>query len=183
MKKLIIIPLFLIAFFSNAQFKFGVGGGVNFARQTGIVLENKELLGYNIGLISEIKLPSKLGFEADALLSLKGASFHNPYGVDTVVNKKLNYIDFPVVAKLYMVRVINLQFGPQFSYLLSANSNGESIKYGMKPLEISAVVGFGIDVKKFHASCRYNFGLTSTVEGADVKNKMLTLTVGLWLKK
>jgi len=50
--------------------------------------------------------------------------------------------------------------------------------------DLAAVVGFGIDVSRLHFSARYNYGLSSIDKGgADIKNNMLTLSVGIWLKK
>ena len=52
-------------------------------------------------MMMEVKLPVKLGFEADILFSTKGASFGSS-------DYKLSYIDIPVVMKIYMVKVLRL---------------------------------------------------------------------------
>ncbi len=71
----------IIAFSANAQFKLGVGGGLNIAKQTGDYTRNaKNLIGFNSGFILEIKLPTKIGLELDVLYSVKGSKFD--YGAD-----------------------------------------------------------------------------------------------------
>lgn len=168
----------------QAKLKVGAAGGLNYANLAGSdVSGNKTLMGFNGGLITEIKLPIKLGVEADILFSMKGSSF-NSSPVFPGGDYKLSYIDVPVVAKLYMARVLNLQLGGQFSVLTGATFLGADNKDQVKPTDLSAVMGIGVDVSVLHISCRYNYGLTSIDEsGADVKNNMLTLSVGLWLKK
>jgi hypothetical protein len=190
-KTLIAASLLICSFMVNAQakFKLGVGGGVNFANFSGSnVSGTKGFTGFNGGLITEIKLPIKVGVEADVLFSTKGAKHivfpsDLPEGSIGTFDYKLSYIDIPIVLKIYMLKVINLQLGAQYSILMNAESVGSSIKDLFNSSDFSAVIGFGIDVKRFHFSTRYIYGLTGISEGSDTKNKMLTLTVGFWLKK
>lgn len=167
---------------AQAKFKMGVGGGVNFANFSGSDASGSaSLMGYNGGLMTEIKFPIKLGVEADVLFSTKGAT----YTFFTISeDMKLTYIDVPVVAKIYFLKVVNLQLGAQYAMLMSANFAGDDVKEGFNSGDLAAVLGFGVDVSVIHFSCRYNYGLASIDKGgADVKNNMLTLTIGLWLKK
>jgi Outer membrane protein beta-barrel domain len=178
--KISLITLLIITpFITNAQFKFGAGGGVNFANLSGSDVSGvKGLTGFNAGVMMEVKLPIKIGIEADILYSLKGAK-----SSASDIDIKLSYIDIPVVLKIYTLKVLSIQIGPQYSFLATAKSDGEDIKDGFKPGDLSAVVGIGVDVLKLHVSARYNYGLTSIDKGsADVKNNMLTLSVGFWFK-
>lgn len=178
-KGLLVIVLFVVGFTANAQFKFGVGGGLNMSNLGGSDVSNTDSrLGFNGGFMVEVKLPIKLGFEADVLFSTKGAKA--PGSSDGF---KLSYIDMPVVMKIYMAKVLSFQLGAQYSVLLSAKSFGVDVKDGFKSSDMSAVVGLGLDVVKLHVSARYNYGLTSIDEaGTDIKNNMLTLSVGYWIK-
>ena len=173
LKELLIVALIITATSANAQFKFGIGGGVNYANLSGSDISGTEsLIGFNGGMMMEVKLPVKLGFEADILFSTKGASFGSS-------DYKLSYIDVPVVVKIYMVKVLSFQLGGQYSMLIS----GEFPDTDVKPSDMSAVLGLGVDVLKVHASVRYNYGLASIDSGAaDVKNNMITLTLGVWIK-
>tara|TARA_B100000809_G_C14867897_1_gene434446 strand:- start:181 stop:723 length:543 start_codon:yes stop_codon:yes gene_type:complete len=176
-KGLLIVALIITATSANAQFKFGLGGGVNYANLSGDVSGTSSLIGFNGGFMIEVKLPVKLGFEADVLFSTKGAKIAGSDGI------KLSYIDMPVVMKIYMVKVISFQLGAQYSMLLSAKSFGSDVKDQLKPSDLSAVLGLGVDVLKVHASVRYNYGLASIDSGAaDLKNNMVTLSLGFWIK-
>lgn len=183
-KGLLLIVIVVTTFSANAQFKFGVGGGVNISKHTGAdVYNSTNLIGFNTGLIFEIKLPTKVGFELNALYSVKGTNFD--YGAnnrDRASDITMTYIDFPLVVKFYILKVVSLQIGPQYSYLIRSTSGGSSNKFFINSNEVSGVFGLGLDVSKFHLSSRYNYGLTSTVDGGDIKNNMLTFTVGYWIK-
>ena len=189
--KLIVFVL-SICFFStaNAQFKFGVAGGINHASFSGASLGTFEsVTGFNAGLITEIKLPIELGVEVDVLYSTKGSIFKINSPPITIDSKySLTYIDIPVVGKLYILKVINLQLGVQYSYLMGANLTIEGIeseaKETFKTSDVGAIIGFGVDVSKIHFSTRYSIGITSIGSGGgETKNKMLAFTVGFWLKK
>lgn len=179
MKKITFITLFIaISISVNAQsvFKFGITGGLNMANISGDVSNNSNVLGYNAGLMAEIKLPVKIGVEADVLYSVKGATVND-------LDLKLSYIDIPLVFKIYTLKVLNFQVGPQYSILTAASFDGDDIKENFKPSEFSVVVGLGVDVLKFHAAARYNFGLTNIVEnGGELKNRVIQLSIGLWIK-
>ena len=89
----------------------------------------------------------------------------------------------PVVIKIYMAKVLSFQLGAQYSVLLNSNYLGVYSDEKWKNSDLSAVVGFGLDVLKLHVSARYNYGLTSIEDtGADVRSNMLTLTLGVWIK-
>jgi len=183
----------LIFFFSkaNGQFKLGLGGGINHATFSGASLGTIEsVTGFNAGLITEIKLPIGLGFELDILYSTKGATYKVDEPLINIDSEySLKYIDVPVVGKLYILKVINLQLGIQYSYLIGADLAIEGVgssdaKETFKTSDVAAIIGFGVDVSKFHFSTRYTLGLTAIgSQGGENKNRMLTFTVGIWLKK
>jgi hypothetical protein len=180
----ITLILFLLAtpFISNAQFKFGVGGGVNLANLSGSDVSSgtESITGFNGGLMVEVKLPVKLGIEADLFLSTKGSSFSLPTGKEDF---KLVYSDLPVVMKIYMVKVLSVQIGAQYSMLVSGKWSGQNIREDLNLNDMSALFGVGIDVLKLHLSARYNYGLTNIYKnGGNFKNNMFTLSVGLWIK-
>jgi len=187
-KGLLIVALIIAATSANAQFKFGVGGGVNMSNMGGSDISGTDrMLGFNGGFMMEVKLPIKLGFEADVLFSTKGTKgllFKDENGNSIgTTDLKFSYIDMPVVIKIYMAKVLSFQLGAQYSVLLNSNSLGVYSDEKWKNSDLSAVVGFGLDVLKLHVSARYNYGLTSIdAAGADVKSNMVTLTLGVWLK-
>ena len=182
LKTLLFLFIMSVVITANAQFKFGVGGGLNFASLSGDDSDGfKSATGFNAGIMTEIKLPAVVGFEADVLFSTKGATFNF---LSLSEDLKLSYMDVPVVIKFYTVKVLSLQVGAQYSMLMGADFAGSDVKDNLKSSDLSAVIGFGVDVSKLHFSLRYNYGL-STIDdtGADLKNNVLMLTAGFWIKK
>ncbi len=177
---LLIIGIGLFTF-SNAQFKFGIAGGFNSAAMSGEDVNGSgSIPGFHGGLMTEVKLPIALGFEADVLYSTKGANFAVFFVSQDL---KLNYIDIPVVAKLYMLKVTNLQLGAQYSILMSGSLAGLDVKDQYNSGDIQAVFGFGVDVSKFHGAVRYSMSLPSISSNGDAKNNVLMISLGFWLKK
>ena len=181
MKKIILLLITCVAFIATqaqGTFKFGVAGGINVA-DLSTDQTTKTLTGFHAGLLSEVKFPVKLGVEAGLLYAVKGAkteSFNSNF-----IDNKLSYIDIPIVVKIYTLKVLSFQLGPQYSYLLSATSDGTDVKDNLNASDISAIAGIGLDVSKFRASIRYNFGLTEISDGGE-KNNVIQATVGFWIK-
>ena len=186
------ILLFASPFVSNAQLNFGVAGGVNIAQFSSAKVASIEntssienMIGFNAGIMFEVKLPIKVGIELDALYSIKGSSLViEDAGISSNSDYSLEYIDFPLVAKWYVLKVTSLQIGAQYSYLVGANLNSQDVIDQFNSEDLSAVMGFGVDVNRIHFSARYNFGLVGITKGdSETKSNMFTFSVGLWLNK
>ena len=187
-KELFFIGFFFVVLSANAQFKFGVGGGLNVSNVDGpYISETESRIGFNGGFLMEVKLPVKLGFEADILFSTKGTKdilFKDINGNSIgPTDLKFSYIDIPVVIKIYMAKVLSFQLGGQYSVLLNSSSLEAYGDEKWKGRDLSVVFGLGLDVLKIHVSARYNYGLTSIDDaGSDIKNNMLTFCAGYWIK-
>ncbi len=192
LRVVIVLFLMIITLSVNAQFKIGAKGGINFANVSGIdspLSEINGLTGFNAGVMTELKFV-KIGVEADVLYSRKGFNMDITSGfpISSFSSEiSLDYIDIPVVAKLYFIEVINLQAGVEYSYLLNATTKIDGFgdrdsKDDFNSNDFSAIVGFGIDVNRFHMSTRYYFGITNINQG-DAKNQVLQISIGFWIKK
>jgi hypothetical protein len=196
LKTPLILLLLAAPFFATAQFKFGAKGGLNIARFSRAIVTSVEstssienVLGFNVGLMFEVKLPVKIGVELDVLYSSKGVSLTIDGNAGRYLHDySLNYIDLPVVVKWYMFKVTNLQAGLQYSHLLTADYHvkgfdKEDVKAQFSTGDVIAVVGFGVDVSKIHFSARYNLGLIDITNGTgNTKSNMFTFSLGFWLK-
>jgi hypothetical protein len=193
MKKLgtLIITIFLLGLSTSfAQFKFGVKGGVNFANVNGFnttyIQAAENITRFHGGIMTEIKLPV-LGVQADLLYSAKGSTLTDAFD-GSVSDFKSNYIDIPIVLKLYILKILNLHVGPQFEFLLSADNGGVDVKDQFKSSHMSGVVGAGLELSFLYAALRYNFGLSTIgVENSPAfdtaKLNTFQASVGIWLSK
>lgn len=188
MKKVYILVIaFLLvgSFTAQAQLKIGVKGGMNFSKITSTdpsdQLEN--LTAWHAGLMAEIKMPI-IGIEVDALYTQNGTKVDVGGAVEDLKN---TYIAIPVVAKFYILKVLNIHAGPQFSFLTSSKFGDIDFKDQLASNDLQIVFGAGVELSMFHASLRYNLGVkdinANTASSFELKNNAVMLSVGIWLKK
>jgi hypothetical protein len=166
MKSLILVFVFFCSFQLSAQsLDLGIKGGINYASISDIAADGK--LGFTGGVFAGARF-NTLGLQVEILFSQQGGRF-NQSDIET------DYVLVPVLAKFHFLRIFNIQFGPQFSYLLNESNILESEK-----VDISGAVGVGLSLgSRFRADARYNFGFTDVVfERASGKNRFISLALG-----
>jgi len=85
------------------------------------------------------------------------------------------------MAKLYLPLGLNLQAGPQFGVLLSAESDGDDVKEEFKNADMSAALGAGWDAPfGLRINARYIIGLNDISEDGDseVQNRVFQVSLG-----
>ena len=214
MKKLKILLLTVFAVvaiqsvYGQAQIAIGLKGGLNFASMTGstsLSSAYSNRTGYHYGAYVLFKF-TKIGLQPEILFSKQGQKF-----TVNSQNYKSNfdYISIPVMLKLYLAGGLNLQAGPQFSFLASAKgdvintstngvSTGQDLKNFANSTDVSIALGAGWDLPfGLNIAARYNIGIsdinkqTGTVNPALVssmgttqsKNQVIQVSVGYRLFK
>lgn len=170
MKNAIKSVILVFVFFCSSQVSaqsldLGIKGGINYASLSN--LDSDGRLGFTGGIFIGARF-NTLGLQAEVLFSQQGGRL-NQKDIET------DYVLVPVLAKLHFLRIFNLQFGPQFSYLLNDNIL-ESEK-----VDISGAVGLGLSLGSgLRVDARYNFGFTDAVTfaGASGKNRFISLALG-----
>lgn len=180
--------------FSQVQVAIGLKAGANFSNIDGSksVADNyKGKAGFHGGAFVLFKI-AKIGIQPEVLFSKQGST----YKVDTEnYEANYDYINVPVIIKIYLPVGLNFQVGPQFGFLtggdVEAFSTSSSAKttYAAKDLydgaDLSVAVGLGWDLPfGLTIDGRYNFGVKSntngdaTAEAPDFKNQVIQLSVG-----
>lgn len=166
---------------------FGVKGGVNFATVTGDDFDSPDSrTSFHVGALVEFPMSEMFSIQAEALYSGKGFDFdlEGPDGDNAEL--QLDYIDVPVLAKIYVTRGLSIEVGPQFSFLvneevdINPNSNdgdinlneAESFDFGL-----AAGLTFQTDMGLF-ASGRYTYGLSDVYKDVDVHHSVFQLGIG-----
>lgn len=153
----------------------GIKAGATFANLTDAT-DASTKTGFVGGAFLTIKFSDKIAIQGDLLYSQQGAAFN----VDKI---NLDYINFPIVFKYYIIKRINIQAGPQFGTIINDNleANLEANSF-----DITGVVGIGVDLPlNFRVTGRYGFGL-SDISFSDnnvsidtnSKNSVFSLTAG-----
>jgi len=191
MKKIIVAAILVmgsVGAFAQASIGIGVKGGLNFAKIDGTssVGQNyKSRTGYHFGAFTLIKV-GKIGIQPEVLFSKQGSKVSQPNTKD--VDANFNYINVPIIVKLYTIAGINLQVGPQFGFLSRAEIDDQDIKKSVKNSDVSLALGAGWDLPfGLKIDARYNLGLTKIDDDParfnNVKNQVIQVSLGYTLFK
>ena len=170
--------------------KFGVRGGANFATITGDDTDNLDSrIGVFFGGLAEFEVVAdKFSIQPELLYSMQGAEYSDSGGFDG--RFKLDYLNVPVMAKVYVADGFFLEAGPQIGFLLSAKdeydepiSGEDDIKDFIKSTDIGGNVGLGYQFGSgLNFNARYNFGLSDFNDLEDssetLKNGVFSFGVG-----
>lgn len=190
MKKILLISIVAFALTaSNAfsQVRFGVKGGLNFASaniQSSDDVSTKSKTGYHAGVYLALKF-TKIAIQPEILWSAQGATA-SFMGID--LDTDLNYVNIPVMVKIYLVQGLHLELGPTFGILMSAETAGQDVKDQLTSSDISASFGVGFDAPMgLGGGLRYNLGVSEVLNeptsGESWKNNNFMISIWYALKK
>ncbi len=215
MKKIQILLLTVIslaslqAAYGQVQIGIGLKGGLNFASLNGVTSPSAAFsnsTGYHAGAYFLFKF-TKIGIQPEIIFSKQGHSFKTG---TTNYTDNIDYINIPVMLKLYLAGGFNLQAGPQFGFVSKATGNvintatgtitsGQDIKSFLQTTDVSVGVGLGWDLPfGLNLGARYNIGVADinkytggTIPGgvatslgtSSAKNQVFQLSVGYRLFK
>ncbi len=169
---------------------FGVKGGVNFATVTGDDFDSPDSrTSFHVGLLAEFPMTEMFSLQAEALYS--GQGFETDidgglFGGEGHVEYQLDYINVPVLAKVYVLEGLSLEVGPQFGFKVheefDAEPNADDGDLEIDEAEdfdfgVAAGVSFETPMGLF-ATGRYTQGFTDIIEDADVKNSVFQIGIG-----
>ena len=140
---------------------------------------------------------TKIGIQPEILFSKQGANFT---ANTTSVEANFDYINVPILLKLYLAGGLNLQLGPQFGFLTASElvSTTAGVKttqdvksYFDKNYDMAVAAGIGWDLPfGVTLDARYNFALTdvefkATTSSSPVyfKNQVIQISLGYKLFK
>ena len=157
----------------------GIKGGATFANLTDVT-DGSTKTGFVGGAFVTIKFSDKIAIQGDLLYSQQGVELD----VDKI---NLDYINFPLVLKYYIIKRINIQAGPQFGTVVNDNLGEVFGPNDINSFDITGIVGIGIDLPlNLRITGRYGFGLSEIsfieFEGdtkeTNSKNSVFSLTAG-----
>ena len=178
--------------------QFGVKGGVNLATVRGDDIgEKNQLTSFHLGLFMEIPLSGRFSFQPEVLYSGQGYNMVKNNAFTGEVDYKLDYIQVPLMAKIYLIKGFYAEAGPQFGFKVKevidfkSKSDGGDIPINsedsqIKGFDTSLALGTGYKFDNgLSLSARYTHGLTSIfkedaplIGNADVKNSVWQFGVG-----
>lgn len=200
----------------EATVRFGIRAGLNLADWEGETMQSvQDLVDMSGGSVSQqmrqgfhaggyIAIPVASGFEIEPGLqySQKGTVLTGKIPLEQVeflnanvtITNKAEYLELPVLAKVYVGEGFHIFAGPQVSYLLSNKVKTEAGALGIKALnqefdmkngfrEFDAAVTGGLGYRfrnGINFSAGYDYGLTSVDDSGsfDTFNRVVKASVG-----
>ena len=113
---------------------------------------------------------------------MQGAKAKTPLAT---VTQKLDYINVPITANVYVVKGLAVKLGLQPGFKVSDKASVDATHGGQiavpgkaKSFDLSVPVGLSYEYKNFQLDARYNWGLTKVYEGSKAKNSVFQITLG-----
>jgi opacity protein-like surface antigen len=169
MKKLFYLVVLFLGISAHSQIlQFGVKGGLNTSTLSGDG-DIGSLTGFHAGVFASIDLVI-IDVVPELVYSTQGASFGNQ-------DRKLDYFNIPVMARLNLLKILYIEAGPQFGFLMSAKDGSEDIKDDIESTDISLGIGAGVELfDTFDLGLRYNMGTTDVTKApGDYKNNVFQI--------
>lgn len=144
-------------------------------------------IGLVVGVEGEYQVSQKFSVTAGVLYSQQGAKasgYEEGYKIDATV--KMDYINIPILANIYVVRGLALKLGIQPGFNINSklklDSNGISMGVDMEDtntLDFSIPIGLSYEYANIQLDARYNWGLTEVNSNLEkCKNSVFQITVG-----
>ena len=175
---------------NSMDVSFGVKGGVNFATVTGDDFDSpNSRTSFHVGLLAEFPISPMFSLQAEALYSGQGFESNIDGGLvggDGNIEYQLDYINVPILAKVYVVEGLSLEAGPQFSFKVNEEIDSDpNDDPGDTDLDEAESFDFGLaggltfqTNMGLFATGRYTIGLTDIVQDVDAKNAVFQLGIG-----
>ena len=174
---------------TSSESKFILKGGLNYSTVTkGDFDEGPDpRTSFYIGFAGEIPVTenvfaiqpeliySRQGFETNT--TILGTNYNTKY--------KIDYLNMPIIAKLYLGKAFNLEVGPQFGLKINekvGDEDGGSESNNVKDFDTALALGFSFNFEGgafIHA--RYTQSLNEVVENSNSKNMVFQLGLGFRL--
>ncbi len=189
-KKILLISLAILSLTitvkSQEKIQFGIKGAVNFTNMTSDILIDKEYkIGFHIGVLSEIPFGDKFSLQAEILYSIYGSKGKEIMlgGPPITTEYKFDYIQIPILAKIYLYKGFSIEMGPSFNFLVNDKKirGSNTITDIGKKFEFSGILGVSYKLGSgFIGNFRYTNSLTNVLDQnySETKNYGFLMGIG-----
>ena len=192
MKKLFLVAAFVLS--SVASFAQQAAGTFTLQPKVGLnVASMTELdgsdprIGLAVGAEGQYQFSDLVGVSFGLLYSQQGATGEfNFMGINADQTMKLDYINVPILANVYLTKGLAVKVGvqPGFNVGNSVTVDGNTMSSskkdydGIKSVALSIPVGLSYEISNVVLDARYNWGVTKAFDGLDSKNSVFQVTIG-----
>lgn len=193
MKKLFLMALMAFIATTASFAQWSVGSitvqpkiGINGANITDADNSDSRI-GLVLGGEFEYRVSPIFSLSAGALYSMQGCkgTAEDEDGNTGDVSLKLDYINVPILANVYVVKGLAIKLGiqPGFNVRHKATATVSGVNVttnlpGVKSVDFSIPIGVSYELNRFVIDGRYNLGVTKLIDGADSKHSVFQFTFG-----
>jgi hypothetical protein len=146
---------------AQSQLQLGVKAGINVANVDYENFENKNIIRFNTGLVSQIDFNSTLFLRPELIYSVKGWGFDDG-------SMNLHYLNMPVLLGYKPIKKLSVLLGPELGYLLRTVRKPESPNFDSpyEKIDYGISIGASYNVAKSTAiEVRYTYGFDTLLKG------------------
>ena len=189
MKKVLFAALMM--FSSVGAFAQHAVGSFNLQPKIGVSIANltdmkdsDPRVGLVAGVEGEYQVSDIFSISAGALYSMQGAkSTVSALGQSATATTKLDYINVPIMANVYVVKGLAVKLGVQPGFNVSNKikvNNLDAVENPAKAqsVDVSIPVGLSYEYNNFQLDARYNWGVSKAFKLTDAKNSVFQITLG-----
>lgn len=155
--------------------------GVSIANLTDIK-DSDPRVGLVAGVEGEYQASDIFSVSAGVLYSMQGAKAN--IGNLIAATNRLDYINVPIMANVYVVKGLAVKLGVQPGFNVSNKLKVNNLDAFDNPfakaqsVDFSIPVGVSYEYSNFQLDARYNWGLTKVFENGKDKNSVFQITLG-----
>lgn len=164
---LLVAFIAMVSNMCNAQ-GFGVRAGANFSTASEGNLGNiDDMTGAYVGVYKEMTLVKSLLFiQPELQLSKQGFS-------TSTTDFDLTYLTVPVLAKLYAVKILSFETGPQFGFKIKDDADGP-LNPDFNDFDTAWAFGMSFNLPfGLSINGRYITSFSEVIENTDAKNQVI----------
>mgnify|MGYP003132408040 CR=1 FL=1 len=193
-----VLAVFGVTATQAQEVRLGAKGGVNFSSFAGDgfdAFDDPEgRTSFHIGAFAEIPVSERFSIQPEVLYSGQGFDLVSREGADDT-EVQLDYINVPVMAKVYLIEGLYAEAGPQIGFNVKNEIDSDPDDAGsgeiainedvINDIDFSVGVGAGYRFNNgLFLNARYNFGLTDVFNNedllidSDAKNSVFVVSAG-----
>lgn len=146
-------------------------------------------IGLAAGVEGEYQVSDIFSLSLGAIYSQQGNKIDKTIaGQSFKYTNKLDYVNVPVMANVYVVPGLAVKLGVQPGFNVNSKgkavantvigSTDKTVELDAKSVDFSIPVGLSYEYKGVVLDARYNWGLTKVADGSDSKNSVFQFTLG-----
>ena len=186
MKKIMLVAALMLS--SVATFAQHAVGSFNLQPKVGVSIANvtefkgtDPRVGLVAGLEGEYQATDIFSVSAGVLYSMQGAK--GDWGNLINATNRLDYINVPIMANVYVVKGLAVKLGVQPGFNVSnkiAANNRNTVDNLVKAqsVDVAIPVGVSYEYNNFQLDARYNWGVSKAYKFDKAKNSVFQITLG-----